>query len=167
LELSRSTIERLSALQATVDDVHHAVCRDIVDKLKSSRASIWYFNDSQDALTNVSLLDSRTEVFESGAVLKQHDFAPYFAAIKSSLCIRASEAAIHPATQCFTEAYFKPLGIVSLLDFIITVRGKPVAVLCCEQCDQIRNWTDADEEYLHQMAILLSLSIMIGRQVPA
>jgi GAF domain-containing protein len=167
LELSRSTIERMSALQATVDDVHRAVCRDIVDHIGATRASIWYFNAAGDTLTSACMVDSRVNNPLSGDIIREAEYGSYFKSMRENACINAPEALTHSATSCFRETYLEPQGIMSLLDFVIKVRGQSVAVLCCEHCEETKHWTNSDEEYLHQMAILLSLSIMIGRHVQA
>jgi GAF domain-containing protein len=166
MERSRATIEKMSAMQASLDDVHRAVCHDIVDHVGSSRASIWYFDASGETLTSACLLDARTDDTESGQIMTRADDLPYFEAIDAGHSIHAVDAARHPATSCFRDKYLVPLQIASLLDFPIKVRGKTVAVLCCEHGPAVKHWTAENEEYLHQMAILLGLSIMIGRHTP-
>jgi GAF domain-containing protein len=64
----------------------------------------------------------------------------------------------HPATSCFNEFYFEPLEIRSLLDVAVLNAGKLTAVLCCEHCEDIRNWTEEDIAYVRSMATVLSLT---------
>jgi GAF domain-containing protein len=167
MERARSTIEQMSAMRASLDDVHAAVCQDIIDHVGSIRASIWYFDTAGINLTCACLIDKRTGDFQSGQVLTSAEFEPYIAAMRNGDCLNASDAMTHPATACFRETYLVPMQIASLLDFPIQVRGKTVAVLCCEHGPAIKHWTAANEEYLHQMAILLGLSIMIGKYANA
>lgn len=167
MERARSTIEQMSAMRASLDDVHVAVCQDITDHVGSIRASIWYFDTAGINLTCSCLIDKRTGQFQSGQILTSAEFEPYLAAMHNGTCLNAADAMNHPATACFRETYLVPMQITSLLDFPIQVRGKTVAVLCCEHGPEAKNWRASDEEYLHQMAILLGLSIMIGRHADA
>jgi GAF domain-containing protein len=164
MENSRAILGKFSTGGATAQDVHRAVCRDIVDNVQSTRASIWYFNSFHDRVTSACLLDSRTNKFEAGAVLQEDDFPEYFQAIREQNVVNAVDAINHPATRCFDELYFLPNDISSLLDFVITVGNNHVAVLCCEHCGGKRNWSEKDQEYLKQMAILLRLSFLIEQR---
>jgi GAF domain-containing protein len=167
MERARSIIEQMSAMRASLDDVHTAVCQDIIDHVGSIRASIWYFEAAGINLTCACLIDKRAGDFQYGKDLTSAEVEPYMAAMRSGGCLNAPDAINHPATTCFRDTYLVPMQIASLLDFPIQVRGKTVAVLCCEHGPEVKNWTRANEEYLHQMAILLALSIMIGRLTTA
>jgi GAF domain-containing protein len=150
--------------RATAAAVHQAVCHDIVRHVGSTRASIWYFGALHDRIVCACLLDIRTGLIERGAELREDDFPEYFSAIRDNEIVRASDAHRHPATRCFDDLYFMPNGITSLLDLVITVGRRHVAILCCEHCDDIREWGAADERYLRQMAVLLRLSFLVGRR---
>jgi two-component system, sensor histidine kinase len=164
---SKQSLYDYSAGKATSDDVYKAVCSDIVEHIGSTRASIWYFNTFGDEIKSMCLMDTRTGKFESGAVLKAEDFPDYFEAINKQSCINAPDAINHPATKCFDDLYFVPTDIYSLLDFVISVNDKQVAILCCEHCGTKKNWSEKDESYLRQMAVLLRLSFLIEHRKAA
>lgn len=72
--------------------------------------------------------------------------------------IVASDAITHPATKCFDELYFVPNDIMSLLDVVIYDGSEQVGVLCCEHCEERKNWSDGDIKYLEGMAAVLRLA---------
>jgi GAF domain-containing protein len=144
--------------QETIENVYNAMCREIVRAVGSTRASIWLFNMTHDAIVCQSLFDIRTGEYTSAIRLTEEDFPEYFQEIKAKGAIIAPDAHNHPATACFTEAYFMPLDIYSLLDHVAVQNGQQVAVLCCEHCGDIREWTQTDESFLRQMAVILAIT---------
>jgi GAF domain-containing protein len=157
-------LQAYSKRRVDADEVHQAVCCDIVRHVRATRASVWYFTPFHDEITCACLLDARHGTFERGARLIEDDFPEYFAAIRDQRVVNASDANRHPATQCFEELYFAPNGIISLLGVVITAGRRHVAVLCCEHCDEMRLWTHEDERYLKQMAVLLRLSFLVTQR---
>lgn len=158
MEHLKEMIMSLAKGQETIENVYNAICKTIVDAVGSTRASVWLFNLTNDAIVCQSLYDSRTGEYFSEIRLTEDEFPDYFDAIKSDGFISAADAHQHPSTAGFTEAYFLPLDIYSLLDFVVVNNGKQVAVLCCEHCGDIREWTKGDEAYLKQMANILALT---------
>lgn len=137
-------------------DLMEAVCRSITVTVGSTRASVWAFSELHDYLTCECLFDVRTRAFDAGTRLSEDDFQEYFDAIRSDLKVVAPDAHEHPATRCFNDLYFTPNDIVSLLDYVILDGGEPVAVLCCEQCGDIRHWRPKDMDFLHAMSAALA-----------
>jgi two-component system, sensor histidine kinase len=161
MDKSRLVLSRYSADMASARDVHETVCRDIIEHVSPTRASVWYFNAEYDALKCAFVVDTRQTEISAGAVLLARDFPEYFAAVTQNVYVRSVDAVNDPATKCLSELYFAPLEISSLLDFVILIDKKPVAVLCCEHCSAIREWTRENQEYLHNMAVLLRLSFIV------
>ncbi len=161
MDATREALSRFSAGMISVAEVHAALCNDIIANVGSTRAGIWYFDDSRQVLTSACVFDSRTAGVSPSMVLSAQEFPAYFSAIKRETFIRAPEAISDDATACLTERYFRPLDIASLLDFVIKIGTDPVAVLCCEHCGETRQWTDSDQKYLEGMAVLLRLSFLM------
>nr|WP_245986339.1 GAF domain-containing protein [Azospirillum thermophilum] len=77
----------------------------------------------------------------------------------------APDARTHPATRGFTESYFEPNDVHSLLDMIVAAGNAPVGILCCEQCGAGREWTAADLSYAQAIAVLIG-DVLTGRTDP-
>jgi GAF domain-containing protein len=161
MDNTRNILARFSAAMATVGDVHRTVCDDVIAHVGSTRAGIWYFGTGAESLKSACIADQRHGVNLDSIELSAADFPGYFDAIKNHTFVKAPDAMRDPATSCFSESYFKPLGIRSLLDFVIKVGPTPVAVLCCEHCGDVRGWSREDQDYLHNMAVLLKLSFLV------
>jgi GAF domain-containing protein len=161
MDLTRDILHGFAGGSARVGHVHEAVCMDILEHVKSTRAGIWYFNETGDELTSACVMDARTHDHTSGAVCKQSDFPEYFAAIRANPFIFATHARNQPETRCLDKLYFRKHGIVSLLDHQISLNGQPTAVLCCEHCGDVRHWSSEEQNYLSAMAVLLKFSFQM------
>src|SRR5262249_47699726 len=68
------------------------------------------------------------------------DAPSYFAALQRERAIRAHDARTDPRTSEFCEGYLDPLGITSMLDAPVFLRGKMVGVVCHEHTGKARRW---------------------------
>ena len=73
-------------------DFHRAIVETIIQRIGSTRASVWYFNEYQDSLECVALYDARTEEFSSGFALHAEDYPAYFRAMVEGDTIVAVDA---------------------------------------------------------------------------
>ena len=64
----------------------------------------------------------------------------YFEALQSERAIRAHDARSDPRTSEFRKGYLEPLGITSMLDAPVFLRGKMVGVVCHEHTGRPRRW---------------------------
>ena len=128
--------------------------RDIVPN--ANRISLWLFNETFDAIHCLICLDEEGQ-YSSEQVLKKEDFCEYFDFIMTSQVLRASQARLHPATECFNIGYFDAFNIHSLLDYIFHNEFKPTGVICCERVGNAIDWTDDDVDALRRISNVISM----------
>lgn len=133
----------------------------LVQEVQTTRASLWLFNEYKDSLECLMLFDTRTAEFSSGIQLYAEDFPQYFLAMSQGDTISAVDAQRHPLTACFGENYFDPLDIKSLLDVSITAKGEVVGVVCCENCEFRKEWTEKNIETLQATAVTMALGLNV------
>ena len=149
-ELALGNLDRTAFLQG--------MAREITQQLDCTRASYWRYEDVlRSKIRLVTLYDAGTDEYVEGMVLSEDDFSPYFEAMRESDLIVAPDARSHPATECFTELYFEPLNIFSLLDVGITVGDEPLGLFCCENVSFVKQWSDDDVNFLRQTAALIGM----------
>jgi GAF domain-containing protein len=161
MDATREALTKFSAGMLSAAEVHVTVCNDILEHVRSTRASIWYFNEGASSLTSACIVDRRKPADDGQTTLSAIDFAPYFEAMVQGGSIQASDALSHAATACLATTYLTPNNITSLLDFAIKIGNDPVAVLCCEHCGEVKEWSSQDQAYLQSIAILLRLFLMM------
>jgi GAF domain-containing protein len=133
----------------------------LAEEMGSTRASLWVYPNAllRNSIQCLQLYDRTDAAWSAGSVLKEDDFGPYFEAMRKDNLIVASDARQHPTTDCFTEIYFAPLGIYSLLDVGINLGGQPWGLFCCENTTDILDWTPDHVDYLRQVGTLLGFAL--------
>ena len=87
------------------------------------------------------------------------DCPPYFEALSAKLPIVADDVLEHPATSCLAAKYLKPLGISSMLDAPICLRGELVGVICIEHTGPSRDWSPEEIDFVSALAATMSLAL--------
>jgi two-component system sensor histidine kinase/response regulator len=128
----------------SINEICQFVCEFITSKTEATRASIWFYNEDKDAIICQHLIDKRNNESSRGATLNQEDFESYFEGLEKGETIIADNARGHEFTEVFTELYFEPNDIYSLLDTPIKLDGETIGVVCCEHCGEFRSWTQFD-----------------------
>lgn len=161
---------RTAAIQAVnfagLQRFFEAVCRDAVAATGATRASIWYF-EANGSIVCQRLLDTRVAGFQQGAALGRAGHEPYLDAITRDDIVAASDAASHPATQCFGADYFPATGITALLDVLVRDRaGRPAAILSCEETKGSRDWSEREILAVHNLARLVAGTLSYSAGTP-
>lgn len=131
--------------------------REVATAMETDRASIWLYNEEFNAITCKQLYVREEEFFCQGSTLFEKDFPPYFLALTSDPIIVANNAETHPATSCFLESYLKPLGIKSMLDVPIWLKGRVIGVICIESFVP-REWKKEEIDFVQLLSSLYSFA---------
>lgn len=127
-----------------------------------ARVSYWSLQENDSALVCESLhLSSHQAADETfqGTRLRVADAPAYFAALSLKRPIAADNVGNHPATAGLLDSYLKPLGINSLLDVPVWVRGEVVGVICHEHIGPARDWTPEEIDFASSLAAMVSLAL--------
>ncbi|RYZ75706.1 MAG: sensor histidine kinase [Proteobacteria bacterium] len=148
------------------------VTETIVRALKVSRASIWLYNSDRSAIDCYDLFEVDPKSLDSkghteGAQLKSESFPAYFAYLAEERVLCADDAHQDSATFEFSEVYLKPLGIASMLDAPIRLDGKMIGVICSEHVGENRVWTDAEENFIGNVADILARAFQAHERLEA
>ena len=87
------------------------------------------------------------------------DCPAYFEAVAAKRPVVADRALTHPATRDLAEGYLRPLGISSMLDTPVWVRGEVVGVLCHEHIGAPRDWSAEEIDVVSALAAMVSLAL--------
>ncbi len=123
------------------------------------RASVWRFDERRTRIDCLDLYDAQVDRHERGASLG-FDLAPaYFEAAVQERCITAHDALADPRTREFGESYLIPLGITSMLDAPVIVRGRLIGVVCHEHVGPQRAWTAREELLAGTLADFVGMTL--------
>ncbi len=160
ITLHKSLITLTQAYGFIDRDTHYkiqSIVRDCAQQLQVARVSIWHLRHV--TLLCEQLYRRHENDFDSGLLLNQKDYPNYFKALMEGGLIDASDAHHDSRTAEFSESYLTPLGIMSMLDAPIFVKGVLYGVVCIEATGQAHEWDIAELFYAAAIADKVSLII--------
>jgi diguanylate cyclase (GGDEF)-like protein/PAS domain S-box-containing protein len=127
--------------------------------LRVERASVWLFTRDREALQCKVLYEHTAKRHSEGLELPAARYPSYFAALWEERCIAAHDARTDPRTREFSESYLTSLGIHSMLDAPVFVRGQMVGVVCHEHVGGKRHWDAWEEIVAGSIADFVALAL--------
>lgn len=144
------------------DQALRVITASAADTMEIARVSYWSLQENDSALVcellHLHATRSADEQFK-GTRLSAQESPAYFAALATKRPITAGDVLTHPATSGLIESYLKPLGITSLLDVPVWVRGEVVGVICHEHIGPAREWSAEEVDFASSLAAMVSLAL--------
>lgn len=144
--------------EGNVEVALQLITENLANVIDVQRVSIWAYHVEKALIECLDLYEKNKKEHSNGVLLYEKDFPNYFKALKQETVINAPDARNHPHTAQFTEAYFKPLDIYSLLDVPFYINGKIGGVICFEHQYHIKQWTFEEIMFATSMCSMVSLA---------
>lgn len=145
----------LSDLDSSLREITEADAKTI----GVERVSIWFYNEDLSEIICQTLYKMSEGIHAKGLRLRALDYPRYFEAIERSRIINANDACTDLRTSEFSEGYLKPLGITSMMDVPVRLRGNMVGVLCHEHVGPMREWTIEEQDFAASISDFVSLAL--------
>jgi PAS domain S-box-containing protein len=169
----RDRLERQQRHQAAIIRIatHEAVANGPLDAAlqaiteiaakatNTARAGVWFLEEDGEVLRCAELYDVRSGRHETGAELAAAAYPAYFRALESDRVVDAGNARTDPRTRGFLDDYLAPLGITSMLDAPIRIRGRVVGVVCLEHVGEPRAWHPSEVTFAGEVADHVSQAV--------
>jgi diguanylate cyclase (GGDEF)-like protein/PAS domain S-box-containing protein len=126
--------------QGDVASAFRQITQTASQVLGVERASVWRLVDAGAAIECIDLYERSQDRHSSGVRIRAAEVPRYFAALQRERAIRAHNARTDRRTSEFRKGYLEPLGITSMLDAPVFLRGKMVGVVCHEHTGRQRRW---------------------------
>lgn len=163
----RATIVKLtfdkSISESSLTEGYKSLTEAAASSIDVARASIWLLSEDGTTMLCEDLYETGKDSHSSGIILKVDDYPAYFRAIRDESRINVKDARNDRRTKEFSEGYLIPLGITSMLDAGIYLRGRLIGVFCLEHKGPIREW-ESDEESFLGMLSSLTTEIIINSE---
>jgi len=140
-------------------EAFHVISRVAAQSLMVAQSSIWFFTDARAAIRCADLYEQQTDRHSSGVELPSANFPRYFEELATEDIIAADQARTDPRTSEFTDSYFVPRGITSILDTPIRSKGKMIGVIWHEHVGPSRQWTSEEKQFAMSVANTVSLAL--------
>jgi len=142
-----------------LQEAFRTVTRVAAECLRTERVSIWFFTQDRSAIQCADVYQLATRTHSQVAPLNAADYPKYFRELDAERVVAAYDAQADPITAEFTEGYFVPLGITSVLDAPIRSAGNMVGVIWHEHIGPKRRWTLEEQHFVTSLANTVSLAI--------
>lgn len=124
-----------------------------------ARSSVWLYNHARSKIRCIDLWDARTGSHSEGSELHHGDHPSYFLSLEAQRLIAAHDALADSRTREYGRNYLTPLGISSMLDAAVRLRGELVGVICLEHVGPPRRWSSEEELFAVALADVVSLAL--------
>jgi len=123
------------------------------------RVSVWLYEDDRLTIRCIDLYELSAARHSEGMVLAAADYPSYFKALEEGAFIAAHDAHKDPRTNEFSDSYLSRLGITSMLDVPIRLKGEVMGIVCYEHVGPARRWTMEEENFARSPADYVSLAM--------
>lgn len=162
----RAVVELAALDKSDFDAVLRRILRTDASELDVERVNCWAV-ESGRVIRCVGGYIRTEDRFETGAVLDATTYPGYFQALAANPIILADDARLDARTQEFADSYLVPLGITSMMDVPIWVRGQLWGVVCHEHVGPAREWTEAERDFAVTIGHIVSMAVEVRERVGA
>lgn len=145
--------------QGDLDRILLEITEATAETLGVARVNIWLYNEDRSKIHCIEHYELASGTHTDGYEIAATDYPTYFKALENERIIPAHDAATDPRTSEFAEPYMKPLGITSMLDAPIRLKGRMIGLICHEHIGQARMWTLDDQNFAGSIADFISLAL--------
>lgn len=145
--------------EGDLDAILIKITEAAIKTLEVERANIWLYNEDRTKIHCIEQYEAGSGKHSDGAELSASDYPTYFKALENERIIAAHDASSDPRTSEFKETYLEPLGITSMLDAPIRLKGRMIGLICHEHMGPQRTWTLEDQNFAGSIADLISLAL--------
>ncbi len=134
--------------------------------LEVDRVSLWRYNGPRTGIRCLDLYERPAGRHSAGVEILAADNPAYFQALAEADVLAADDAHRDPRTVAFSAGYLTPLGITSMMDSVVRVRGGVVGVLCCEHTGLVRRWSHDEQTFAVALANLAGMLLVGAERSP-
>ncbi len=139
------------------------ICETSSQTLNVKRVSVWFYDETNSAIDCIAEYHDPSEKPLHLKRLETIDHSKYFKASRNLRTISTYDAMKDPLTYDFAESYLKPLGITSMMDVPVWLRGSIVGIVCFEHTEELRTWETEEQNFASAIAELVSRAIEVDR----
>lgn len=161
----RALIELAALDKSDFSGVLRRILATDARELGLERVNCWTLDDR--SIRCVAGYLRTSDSFEAGTVIEATSCPSYFRALTDDPMILADDARADPRTREFTDGYLVPLGITSMMDVPIWVRGRLWGVVCHEHVGPARRWTHAERDFAISIGHIVSMAVEAGERADA
>lgn len=141
------------------------ICEEASKGLNIDRVGFWLYSETKLELYNIYI--KHKKVHNSVGELFKTNYPKYFNALENELIIIASNVFENATLEEFKDDYFIENNIKSLLDIPIYISGKLFGVICFEEINEIKKWTNDEISFAKTISDVIALAFESNKRKKA
>lgn len=135
------------------------ILKSATEALDCQRANAWTFNEDLTVLKSLMSFDKTAMLYNIELSLCRKDLPEYFKGLVKNEIIVSDDAVHEVLNHELVDIYLNPNKIKSMIDIPIRSEGEMIGVVCFEQTNNYRKWTNEDRKFTQSLAQLISIAL--------
>jgi len=131
--------------------------------LNIEQVSYWQFSNDMELLRCEYVYSLLNGFSTSELSIRVSDSPVYFESILKERTLSVKDVKTDPRTNDFSNTYFSPAGITSLLGVPVRIKGKVAGILCNEHTGELRDWLLEEQEFAASVSDLVAISTVADK----
>lgn len=127
--------------------------------LKIPRVNAWLIDEDATKLTSLQAYDRKDDAFYEETDLLAEEFPIYFNHIRRNDIIISFDARNEPFNKELVDIYLIPHNVYSMMEVPILSGGKFKGIICFENTETIRTWSNDEQHFALALTQLLTLTL--------
>lgn len=127
--------------------------------LKIPRVNAWLIDEDATKLISLQAYDRKDDAFYEEADLLAEEFPIYFNHIRRNDIIISFDARNEPFNKELVDIYLIPHNVYSMMEVPILSGGKFKGIICFENTETIRTWSNDEQHFALALTQLLTLTL--------
>ena len=142
-----------------LDTAFEEITKAMASMLMVSKTSIWLFDNEGQSIICRKEYELEADIFGSGKELAVSEFPNYFKAIRQARVLAVEDVNASEVVAEFSENYFEPQNIQSVLDAPFRHGGEIAGVIWNENMGKTRVWEQEELNFIASIADMVTLAL--------
>lgn len=158
--VSMTILARCQSLASgDLDETLRVLTKMLVRTLYVDRASIGFFDPTRQNLRCIRTFDERLGGHSSGECLQACQAPEFFDAIQRGRTVEVEDAQKDPRTSALSENDLWVMDVRALMMVPIKQAGRCWGILCCQQANGTRRWSQEERQFAAFVSSLVTLGL--------
>lgn len=122
------------------------------ETLDVERVGVWLFEAEHTRIVSRCVYLRSAKAYEAPTTLELAQYPAYARSLEVRRVVAANDALTQPSTRELTDTYLLPNAIQSMMDAPIFRQGEVIGVVCHEQTETPRAWTQRERDFAGSVA---------------
>jgi PAS domain S-box-containing protein len=146
--------------EGKISDGGKLLTKEVAQSLNTDRCSIWLYNKDKTSIKCQHLYVKSEDNWHKDMEILKSEFEDYFNCITDDPIIVIDDVSKNDKINCFKKGYLSEVGVKSMLDVPIILRGSVIGIICIESLTP-RPWEPCEIDFAQMISSLYSFAYSV------